>query len=40
MNFGATKTTIEIIRERAFGGTYFRNIYSNTGVEYNTYRKS
>ena len=29
MDFGANKTPIEIIKEGAFGGTYFRDIYSN-----------
>ena len=28
MNFSPNKTTIEIIKEDAFGGTYFRDIYS------------
>ena len=28
MNFTPNKTPIEIIKEVAFGGTYFRNIYS------------
>ena len=28
MDLGASKTTVEIIREGAFGGTYFRDIYS------------
>ena len=28
MNFAPTKTPIEIIKEGAFGGTYFRDIYS------------
>ena len=28
MDFGANKTPIEIIREGAFGGAYFRDIYS------------
>ena len=28
MDFGANKTPVEIIREGAFGGTYFRDIYS------------
>ena len=28
MNFGPNKTPIEIIKENAFGGTYFRNICS------------
>ena len=27
-NFGANKTPIEMIKEGAFGGTYFRDIYS------------
>ena len=29
MDLGADKTPIVIIKEGAFGGTYFRNIYSN-----------
>ena len=29
MNFGPNKTPIEIIKEGAFGGTYFRDIYSS-----------
>ena len=28
MDFGANKTLVQVIREGAFGGTYFRNIYS------------
>ena len=28
MNFSRNKTPIEIIKEGAFGDTYFRNIYS------------
>ena len=28
MEFGAKKTAIEVIKEGAFGGTYFRDIYS------------
>ena len=28
MDFGGNKTPIEVIKEGAFGGTYFRNIYS------------
>ena len=28
MNFGAYKTSVEVIKEGAFGGAYFRNIYS------------
>ena len=27
MDFGANKTPIEVIREGAFGGTYFTDIY-------------
>ena len=35
MDFGANKTPIEIIKEGVFGGTYFRDIYSNvTGKWY------
>ena len=29
MDFGASKMPVEIIKEGAFGGTYFRDIYSN-----------
>ena len=29
MNFSSNKTQIEIIKEGAFGGTYFRDIYSD-----------
>ena len=29
MDFSQNKTAIEVIREDAFGGTYFRGIYSN-----------
>ena len=29
MDFGANKAPIEVIREGAFGSTYFRDIYSN-----------
>ena len=29
MSFRANKTPVEVIREGAFGGTYFRDIYSN-----------
>ena len=37
MDCGVNKTTIEIIKEGAFGGTYFRDIYS--GVNGTWYRK-
>ena len=38
MDFGANKTPVDIIREGAFGGTYFRDIYS--GVNGKWYKKS
>ena len=38
MDFRANKTTVEVIKEGAFGGTYFRDIYS--GVNGKWYRKS
>ena len=38
MDFGANKTPAEIIKDRAFGGTYFRDIYY--GVNGKWYRKS
>ena len=38
MDFGANKTPVEVIREGAFGGTYFRDIYS--GVTRKWYKKS
>ena len=38
MNFGANKTPVEIIKERAFGGTYFRDIYSIVNRKW--YKKS
>ena len=38
MDFGANKTTAEVIKEGAFGRTYFRDIYS--GVNRKWYRKS
>ena len=38
MDFGANKTPIEVIREGAFGGTYFRDIYS--GINGKWYGKS
>ena len=28
-DFGKNKTSIEVIKEEAFGRTYFRDIYSN-----------
>ena len=38
MDFDANKMPIEVIKEGAFGGTYFRDIYS--GVNGKWYRKS
>ena len=38
MDFGANKTPAEIIKEGAFGGTYFKDIYSN--VTRKCYKKS
>ena len=38
MDFGANKTPIELIKEGAFGGTYFRDIYSSVNGKW--YRKS
>ena len=32
MEFGANKTPVEVIRERAFRGIYFRDIYSVNGI--------
>ena len=38
MKFSLNKTPIEIIKERAFGGTYFRDIYS--GINRKWYKNS
>ena len=38
IDFGANRTPIEVIREGAFGGTYFRDIYSNVNGKW--YKKS
>ena len=38
MDFGANKTPVEVIKEGAFGGTCFRDIYS--GVTRKWYKKS
>ena len=38
MDFGANKTPVEKIKEGAFGGTYFRDIYSS--INGKCYRKS
>ena len=36
MNFSPNKTQIEIIKKGAFGGTYFRDIYS--GINEKSYK--
>ena len=38
MEYSANKTPIEVIKEGAFGGTYFRDIYSSVYGKW--YRKS
>ena len=38
MKFGANKTPVKVIKEAAFGGTYFRDIYS--GINGKWHRKS
>ena len=38
MDFGGSKTPVEVIKEAAFGETYFRSIYSN--VNGKRYKKS
>ena len=38
MEFGANKMPVEVIKERAFEGTYFRDIYSD--VTGKLYKKS
>ena len=41
MGFGANKTPIEVIREGAFGGTYFKDICSDVnGKWYKSHRKN
>ena len=34
MNFGTNKTPVEIIKEGAFGGTYFRDISSGINCKW------
>ena len=34
MDFNPNKTPVEIIKERAFGGTYFRDIYSSSNEKW------
>ena len=38
MDFCANETPVEVINESAFGGTYFRDIYSSVTRKW--YRKS
>ena len=38
MDFNANKTPVEIIKEEAFGETYFRDIYSRVNSKW--YRNS
>ena len=38
MNFGTNKTPVDVNKEGAFGGTYFRGIYSCINGKW--YRKS
>ena len=38
MDFGANETPVEVIKEGAFGGTYFRDIYSSVTGKW--YKKS
>ena len=41
MDFSPNKTPVEVIREGAFGGTYFRDIYSGINVKWykNSWKK-
>ena len=34
MDFGANKALVEVIKERAFEGTYFRDIYSGVNIKW------
>ena len=34
MDFGSNKTPAEVIKEGAFGGTYFRDIYSGVNSKW------
>ena len=38
MDFGANKTSFEVIKEGSFGGTYFRDIY--TVINWKWHKKS
>ena len=41
MDFGAHKPSVEVIKEDTFGGTYFRDIYSDVnGKWYRSHRKN
>ena len=41
MDFGTSKTPVEIIKEGSFGGTYFRDIYSDVNIKFyrNTWKE-
>ena len=34
MNFGTNKISVEVIKEDAFGGTYFRDMYSGVNSKW------
>ena len=34
MDFSPNKTPVEVVREGAFGGTYFRDIYSGVNEKW------
>ena len=34
MDFSPNKTPVEVVREGAFGGTYFRDIYSGANEKW------
>ena len=34
MDFGANKTPVEVTKESAFGGTFFRDIYSGVNEKW------
>ena len=42
MDFSPNKKPIEVIKEGAFGGTYFRNIYSSVNKKWykNSWKES
>ena len=34
MGFGANKTAVDVIKKGAFGGTYFRDVYSGINTKW------